>query len=297
MLRFKQLTIACLTIVLFTSSCKNDEKKGTSKSGFMYTIIAAETGDKLKSGDIVKVQLKQFIDDSLLNSTYDNMPIYVKVDTSQRPFDFTELLPEMKVNDSAVCVFPVKEIIKRAGGSAPIPDVLKNKKNVNVYVKIINRFVSDSLGRSDYEKEMQRFSQASAAKQEKDFVAASQRLDSVVKTIKEPVQKLPNGVYIQMLQKGSGAKIKAGDSVAVAYKGMLDNNTVFETTTPTAPFVLVVGEGRAVEGFDSGIMALSFGDKARIYIPAKLAYGANGAGDKIKPFSNLIFEVEVNTTK
>lgn len=35
------------------------------------------------------------------------------------------------------------------------------------------------------------------------------------------------------------------------------------------------------------------GSKFILYIPEKLAYGAKGAGDRIKPFSTLIFDVEL----
>jgi len=35
------------------------------------------------------------------------------------------------------------------------------------------------------------------------------------------------------------------------------------------------------------------GSKFKLYLPETVAYGANGAGDVIKPFSTLIFEVEL----
>jgi FKBP-type peptidyl-prolyl cis-trans isomerase FklB len=35
------------------------------------------------------------------------------------------------------------------------------------------------------------------------------------------------------------------------------------------------------------------GSKFKVYIPQNLAYGAAGAGEKIKPYSTLIFEIEL----
>ena len=35
------------------------------------------------------------------------------------------------------------------------------------------------------------------------------------------------------------------------------------------------------------------GSKFKIYLPQNLGYGANQAGDVIKPFSTLIFDVEL----
>jgi FKBP-type peptidyl-prolyl cis-trans isomerase len=38
---------------------------------------------------------------------------------------------------------------------------------------------------------------------------------------------------------------------------------------------------------------MNYGDKALLIIPAKLGYGAQGAGNVIPPNSTIIFEVEM----
>jgi FKBP-type peptidyl-prolyl cis-trans isomerase FklB len=35
------------------------------------------------------------------------------------------------------------------------------------------------------------------------------------------------------------------------------------------------------------------GSKFKLYLPSSIAYGATGAGEVIKPYSTLIFEVEL----
>jgi FKBP-type peptidyl-prolyl cis-trans isomerase FklB len=42
---------------------------------------------------------------------------------------------------------------------------------------------------------------------------------------------------------------------------------------------------------------MSVGDKYRFFIPYELAYGEQGAGNDIKPYSTLIFEVELVSIK
>ena len=55
----------------------------------------------------------------------------------------------------------------------------------------------------------------------------------------------------------------------------------------------VIGSGKMIPGFAEGVNGLKIGEKAVIYIPAQLGYGAQGAGNVIPPNANLIFEVEV----
>ena len=49
---------------------------------------------------------------------------------------------------------------------------------------------------------------------------------------------------------------------------------------------------RMIHGFKEGLLKLSVGDKATLFIPFHLGYGAAGSRD-IPPKTNLIFEVEI----
>lgn len=263
-------------------------------SGFDYKIIKSKSGgDTIQKGDVVKLNLRQFADDSLLNDTYTTMPEYIKIDSTLRKFDFSEILPFMKINDSAVCVFPVSKIVGKAQSGQTLPAFLKNKKNINVYLIVLDKFSTDSIGMKDYAKEKKRYDSLAEMKEKAAYEKASISFDSLIKSVKQPLKKLSNGAYVQVIEEGKGGQIKKGDSIAVIYKGMLLDGTVFETTTQKSPFLLKAGEGESVEGLDSAISSLIAGSKAKIFIPAKLAYGANKVGNKIPAFSNLVFEVEV----
>ena len=55
-------------------------------------------------------------------------------------------------------------------------------------------------------------------------------------------------------------------------------------------------EDRMIEGFKEGIRLLKEGDKATLFLPYTLAYGAQGTRG-IPPQSDLIFEVEVTSVE
>ncbi len=291
---FSLFFLSAIAISCNNETIKKEEGFTRTKTNFDYKIISSVGGgDTLMRGDIAKIHLRQFMDDSLMNDTYNGMPVYIKIDSTLREFDLSEIVPLMKVNDSAVCIFSTKEILKRAAAETHAPGFLERGKNVKVYFKVIAKFSADSLAAQDLTAEQKIFDSAIAVKENAAYKIAAVSFDSMIKSIKAPMTKLANGIFVQMLQKGSGAKIKVGDSVDVVYKGMLANGHVFESTTRAKPFTLRPGQGDAVEGFDAGIASLSFGDKAKIYIPAKLAYGPNPAGGKIPAFANLVFEVDI----
>lgn len=55
---------------------------------------------------------------------------------------------------------------------------------------------------------------------------------------------------------------------------------------------VVFSPAGVVPGFGEALCMMGAGSKMIVYIPGKLAYGVDGAGDKIGPNETLIFEIE-----
>lgn len=103
-----------------------------------------------------------------------------------------------------------------------------------------------------------------------------------------------SGLYYIEQVKGTGQKAKAGDKVKVWYTGKLFDGTVFDASSNrNEAFQFTLGEGRVIKGWDEGIAMMNVGGKATLIIPSNLAYGERGSGQRIPPFSPLIFEVEL----
>jgi FKBP-type peptidyl-prolyl cis-trans isomerase len=54
-----------------------------------------------------------------------------------------------------------------------------------------------------------------------------------------------------------------------------------------------IGVGQVIKGWDEALVMMHVGSKATILLPSSIAYGAQGAGPQIPPFSPLLFDVEV----
>lgn len=108
---------------------------------------------------------------------------------------------------------------------------------------------------------------------------------------KEGVVTLPSGVQYKIVKEGTGAKPLATDMVKVNYKGTLIDGTVFDSSEGKDPAVFNVGG--VIPGWTEVLQLMPAGSTWTVYVPYDKAYGAQERGEHIKPFSTLIFDVEL----
>ena len=115
-----------------------------------------------------------------------------------------------------------------------------------------------------------------------EFLAAKAKEEGVV--------ALSNGVLYKVIKEGkkNGKKPALTDKIKVAYKGMTIDGEEFDSSE-SVEFPL----SAMIEGWKIAIPEMTEGSKWEIYIPQELAYGERGSMPNIKPFSALVFEVEL----
>ncbi len=114
-------------------------------------------------------------------------------------------------------------------------------------------------------------------------------------TLWDVVKKGEENIYdFDDIKPGSGAPVKKGDTITVAYTGKLVNGKLIDSTYVTGrkPVEFKVGVGRALRGIDAGLIGMKRGGKRRLKLPPNLAYGASGNGF-IPPHNIVIYEIEL----
>lgn len=127
---------------------------------------------------------------------------------------------------------------------------------------------------------------AGEARAQADLAAITQKWPDMAKD--------QDGIFTRTVRAGSGEPPARGASVAVIYKGMLLDGTVFDQSALSGgPFKFKVGVGEVIPGWDKVVSAMKRGEKRIVVIPPELAYGASGAGGVIPPNAYLVFEMEL----
>jgi FKBP-type peptidyl-prolyl cis-trans isomerase FklB len=100
-----------------------------------------------------------------------------------------------------------------------------------------------------------------------------------------------SGLQYEVITKGNGALPTDASNVKVHYHGTLIDGTVFDSSIDRKePVVFPVNQ--VIKGWTEALKLMPVGSKYKLYVPQELAYGSADRG-AIKPFSTLIFEVEL----
>jgi FKBP-type peptidyl-prolyl cis-trans isomerase FklB len=158
-------------------------------------------------------------------------------------------------------------------------------------VKEGNAFMDDATARGFFMVYMNDRQEAKNKVMFQDVIAKSEAFLATNKE-KPGVIVTPSGLQYEVIKMGTGAKPTAEQTVRVLYTGTLIDSTIFDQNIDkTAPAELQVNS--VIPAWSEALQLMPTGSIFKLYIPQDLAYGANGAGDVIPPFSALIFEVEL----
>ncbi len=287
--KIKQLALVIVAGAALVSCDKASYKK--TPGGMPYQLFAGKDTASVKIGNFLKLNFTQKINDSVYFSTEGSMPLYVAVTGQSSPYEVTELWMKLHKGDSVVATQMMDTFIKRSQPGS-LPPQFKKGDRVMTYIKVLDIFENDSLKAVD-EKKIQDAIAAKEAKVVEEFVAAK----------KITTQRTPSGVFVEIIEPGTGDLIKTGKYVSVNYTGTTFKGVKFDSNLDPAfghvePMSYTVGSPNMSKGFDEAMLYLRNGSSARIYVPSMLAYGANPPrGSQIKPFENLMFELKILDVK
>jgi FKBP-type peptidyl-prolyl cis-trans isomerase FkpA len=291
--------------ILALSACKESFKKGDA--GLEYKIISSGSGDKVKHGEFMQLQVAQLYNngktDSLISDTRTSPQgaAFEVLDSANMPATYYKVLGQLKKGDSLV----LRILVDSAFSKSPqgIPPFFKKGHYLYTTARLENIFKTREAADSARAIAME-------AGQVKQKALAEEQIKKDDKTLTDyfaknniKAVKAPLGTYVQIVAPGAGPNADTSVVVKTNYTGKTMAGKTFDSNTDPSfnhlqPFMVnmtndpMLGQG-VIPGWTDGMKLLNKGAKAKFYIPSSLGYGAQGAGQDIAPNSILIFDIEV----
>lgn len=156
-----------------------------------------------------------------------------------------------------------------------------NNKDLKISTEDAQKMLQMFQEKAQSEKMLKEFGEYK--KQNEQFLADNKA--------KEGVKTTPSGLQYKVIKEGTGVVPTDTTKVKVNYKGTLIDGTEFDSSYKSnEPFECTAKD--VIKGWGEAITMMPVGSKWELYIPQELAYGSRNMGT-IKPFSTLVFEVEL----
>ncbi len=132
-----------------------------------------------------------------------------------------------------------------------------------------------------------------SASMEKEYGAYKKQNEAFVKKYAKgaDVKKLAKGVCYKVLKEGNGEVPTENSIVKLHYEGKTIDGKVFDSSYDKEPTTFAVNQ--VIPGFTEALKHMPVGSTWEVVIPQDQAYGARETGGAIKPFSTLIFKIEL----
>ena len=114
--------------------------------------------------------------------------------------------------------------------------------------------------------------------------------------IRDGVVVTASGLQYEVMTPGTGSTPALEDVVVVDYRGSYMDGNEFDSSYQRGEPVEFSVNG-IIPGWTEALVLMKEGAKWRLFIPADLAYGVQGAPPVIEPNTTLVFEVELKEVR
>jgi FKBP-type peptidyl-prolyl cis-trans isomerase len=295
-------------LVVLASACNNEPfRKG--EKGLEYKIISDGKGDKLNNNEYMQIHVKQIYQagkkDSILQDsrTGGRGPMIEMLDSASTPPQYYSILSQLRKGDSLVMRTLTDSVFVNG---QTMPPMFKKGHYLMTTVKVVNVFHTKEQADSAHKAEAILAQKADSLRAVEQIKADDKKLQDYFKQNNidaSKLQKTTNGVYVDIIEPGTGNLIDTGVIVKTNYTGKtLDGKKLDSNTDPEFKHVepfnvnltsdMSLGYG-VIQGWMEGMKLLRKGAKAKFYIPSPLAYGKQEPRPGLGENAILIFDIDI----
>lgn len=280
--------IRCAFISLIAGLCLGacqEQHTYKSKSGLEYTLFSEGKDSLAHMGAIVKIHYIQQAGDSIIENTYEKLPIYYQVMASQENqynplevFDYG-----MRKGDSLVIVQQVDSMYKK-GIIEDMPQWLNPGDTWTTYLKVVDVFTDDLSQQADRIVEIRK-----AIKRQQE--QGMERIQTYLHEAKIAGAK-KDSLYVEVLQLGEGRLPGDTASLSLRYRFSTLQGFVLVDTVGTKAQIIRMGTGYIPKVLEDQIKEYPIGSHLRVYLPQALLYGVESPSQEVDLDDDWIIELK-----
>jgi FKBP-type peptidyl-prolyl cis-trans isomerase FkpA len=293
--------IATATIAIAFGACKDSSQfEGFTKaeSGLHYKFFSHEE-DKptVKKGDfmILSYVITKQKNDSLIidsKSVSADGTGFVNFPMKESSFkgSFEDGLMMMAAGDSAAFIISADSFFLKTNRENQLPKGFSPGDQLKGVFKIKQIRSAAEMEANQKKQQAEREAMAKEMQAKEQPILEKYIADNNIKA-----KPTASGLIYIEVKKGNGPSPKATDIVKVHYTGKLLDGTTFDSSEGKEPVEFPLNQ--VIPGWTEGLQLMKKGGKAKLLLPSALAYGAQGGGQIIPPYSPLVFDVELLDVK
>ncbi|GAA0489053.1 FKBP-type peptidyl-prolyl cis-trans isomerase [Streptomyces stramineus] len=308
-------------VLLFTAACGSDDDGGSSDSGAAVTVKGkfgekpeitvpkdAKAGDKLVTETLVegkgdKVEKDGFLRaDFVAHSLKDGKMLGSSWDApGQKPDDKAPRRQEVvqigKPGQSPLTKVAEALVGQKAGSRVEVQGTVKETIGEQVNPQLGLQpddglvWIVDVVGAQKVDAKAE--AKGEQAKPDAGMPEAKADGQKAAEITIPKDEKAPADLKEQVLIKGTGPEVKAGDGLIAQYTGVKweDGKKFDSSWDHGGATAFQIGTGSVVQGWDKGLVGKRVGDRVELVIPPGLAYGGQQGSELAK--NTLVFIVDI----
>jgi FKBP-type peptidyl-prolyl cis-trans isomerase len=283
---FRKLNLVLVAMVLvasFYSCSKHPGFKKTSDGLYYKFHVKSDNVTKVERGMILELLINYSINDSVLfNSAENPADFLIPLDSATYKGDLYDALAMMVPGDSATFISSADSFFLKTIRMPTIPDSAFIGKDIVFNIKMISAKTREEI-------DAQRQAELAEMKLQDETLFDQFLIERNVN-----VEPLESGVYYIEEIKGSGRKPAPGDMATVHFiVSTVQGDTLYSSYEQARPMTWEAGKTFDNEGATEALNLMSKGTKAMAIVPSDLAFGEQGRGQMVAPYTSLIYELEM----
>lgn len=291
-----RLSLTGLVLTCLFAVCSCTERYHKTDTGLLYRIIRQNDRDSVAGmGTTAKIHYIQKAGDTVIESTYDRMPLYYMVlpgyGNRYNPlevFDFG-----LKEGDSVVTIQRIDSMMNKKIFTT-LPPYLKPTDKWYTYFKVEKVFRNDSLLQADRLREEER-----VVSLQREL--GPKRIEQYLRSHGISAPEADSSVYVELISDGDGPPVGDSGVASIRYHFRSLSGRMFDSNIDTGfdrpdTLTMKIGAGYMMPGVDAGLKRLKQGSHAKLYIPTMQAFGGKPFGRGLRPFEDVVMEVWVLRT-